>query len=142
LINSQEDGEEYCDDADEIEEDPISEVTPELEKFLERISLTPATKRRMQTASASTAAAPITTLTPTAKTLPRQESVSVICHDSGYGDRVVIGGGAQEKYEERIRVARKILAEVNQTLLHQHHHTRGGGGGGRRLQERKQKNIC
>ena len=45
-----------------------------------------------------------------------QESVSVICHDSGFGDRVIVGDEGVEKYKERIRVARKILAEVNQTL--------------------------
>ena len=45
-----------------------------------------------------------------------QKSVSVICHDSGFGDRVIVGDEGVEKYKERIRVARKILAEVNQTL--------------------------
>ena len=48
--------------------------------------------------------------------LRAQESVSVICHDSGFGDRVIVGDEGVEKYKERIRVARKILAEVNQTL--------------------------
>ena len=42
--------------------------------------------------------------------------MSVICHDSGFGDRVIVGDEGVEKYKERIRVARKILAEVNQTL--------------------------
>ena len=45
-----------------------------------------------------------------------KESVSVICHDSGFGDRVIVGDEGVEKYKEQIRVARKILAEVNQTL--------------------------
>ena len=42
--------------------------------------------------------------------------MSVICHDSGFGDRVIVGDEGVEKYKEQIRVARKILAEVNQTL--------------------------
>ena len=90
---------------------------PELEEFLERISLSsnshhshgaeqvlPPPSSQPQRASVRHK--------PSA--LPRQESVSVICHDSGFGDKVLMGGGAVEKYEEKIRVARRLLNQVNQ----------------------------